>query len=200
MRSLMLASFALLVLPCASQAACDGADNCLGIYFDEGEWTQNCDEPDLLTMEHVYFVLQNCTFDAIAGYEFGWRYAPEPAQPPLIVGAYLPGMEPWLTDYHNVIYGVWPPLVTTGPVVLMDLTLWHVVSYAGDLQLGPATPATLPGYAALNDYNNLWDIRPLNFGVPVDDEGWTVDGVARFGDCAVPTTTATWGGVKSLFR
>jgi hypothetical protein len=76
----------------------------------------------------------------------------------------------------------------------------HVAPYTGALQLGPATPAALPGHAALADATNPWDIRPLTFGVPIDDEGWTVDGVARFGDCTVGATSATWGSVKSLFR
>ena len=34
----------------------------------------------------------------------------------------------------------------------------------------------------------------------VDAEGWTVDGVAEFGDCPTPVEAADWGTIKALFR
>lgn len=200
MNRLAFAMVVLLATPALAMAACDGVDNCLGIYFDQGEWTQTCSDPPLFAPFHVYFVLQNCAFDAIGGFEFAWRYAPAPAQVPLILSAWLPGPEPWIFDFDNVIYGSGQPIVTTGPTILMDLTMLAIAPITADIQLGPSTPANLPGHGAIYDWDDPANIIPLNFGAPVDAWGWTVEGVAQFGDCDVPVETADWGTIKALFR
>ncbi len=200
MTRLALVIVLLLAGPGLAHATCDGVDNCLGIYFDQGEWTQTCSEGTLWVPFHLYFVLQNCTFDTIGGFEFAWRYAPEPAQVPIIMSAWLPGPEPWISDYDNVIYGSGQPIVTAGPTVLLDFTMVLVAPITADLQLGPSTPASLPGHGAIIDWDDPANLVPLSFGAPVDAEGWTVEGVAEFGDCTVPVEAADWGTIKALFR
>jgi hypothetical protein len=200
MNRLVLATVVLLTAPAMAHAACDGVDNCLGIYFDQGEWTDDCLEPVPFLPVHIYFVLKNCTFDAIGGFEFAWRYAPEPAPLPIVLSAWLPGPEPWIFDYDNIIYGSPQPIVTGGPTVLLDLTVLLLAPITADLQLGPSTPASLPGHGAINEWDNWANIVPLSFGGPVDVEGWTVDGVAQIGDCSTTVEAANWGTIKALFR
>jgi hypothetical protein len=200
MYRLILVTIMLLALPTMAHATCDGVDNCLGIYFDQGQWTQTCREVSPWEPFHVYFVLQNCTFGAIGGMEFAWRFAPTPAQLPIVLAADLPGLEPWLSDYYNVIYGVGQPIIIDGPFILMDLTLLVGTPFTADLQLGPSTPASLPGHAAINDWYDPANVVPLSFGAPVDADGWTVSGVAKLGDCAVPGEGVDWGTIKALFR
>jgi hypothetical protein len=201
MKRLALVIIVLLGAPAVAYAACDGIDNCLGIYFDQDTWTQTCAEPVPWTPFHVYFVLQNCAFDAIGGIDFAWRFDPTPAVPPIVLAAYLPGVEPWITDYYNIIYAIGgPPVIIEGPFVVLDLTMILVAPFTADLQLGPALPATLPGHGAINDYYDPANIVPLNYGSPVDADGWTVDGVARFGNCSTPVETTNWSTIKALFR
>jgi hypothetical protein len=193
-------TFVLLAMPAMAPAACDGVDNCLGIYFDQGQWTQTCSEVAPWAPFHVYFVLQNCTFEAFGGMEFAWRFAPTPAQLPIVMAADLPGSGEWPPDYYNIIYGVGLPILIDGPFILMDLTLLVSTPFTADLQLGPSTPANLPGHAAINDWYDPANAVPLNFGAPVDADGWTVPGIAKLGDCAVPGKAVDWGTIKALFR
>lgn len=199
-RLALMSIVVLLVAPVVAQATCDGADNCLGIYFDQGQWTQTCVEPVLFTPFHIYFVLQNCTFEAIGGIEFGWRYAPPPSPTPIITSAVFFGPGPCFGPLYNIIYGMGAPIPIDGPVVIVDFTLILTAPVVTEIQFGPATPASLPGHAAINDWYHPENIVPLDFGAPVDGDGWTIEGVAKLGDCPVPVESAAWSDVKALFK
>ena len=192
----------MLALAGAGQAtsACDGVDNCFGVYFDEGVWEQTCLEPPVNQMFHMYFVLQNRTIESHGGIEFGWRYAPQPSSLPLVVGAAWFGPGPCFPPIYNVMYGVSVPMPVEGPIVILDVTLLIFAPISAHVQLGPSTPDSLDDHAAINDFYNPATIIPLSFGTPVGDDGWTLEGSAYLGDCTVAVEPAVWGDVKSLFR
>jgi len=189
---------ALLVLAGTALAG----DNRLGIYFDEDEWTENCHEFAPLDVFDTYFVFRNSTVDALGGFEFAWRLAPDPGAQVLVIALQLPpGAGELFDEYYNLIVGLGQPLIAAdGPVVLARATLMAMAAFEADLQLGPTTPATIPGHAAFNDFYEPSNVQPMTFAGDVDDEGWTTPGVARLGDCTVADEATAWGGVKALFR
>lgn len=179
---------------------CEGVENCLGVYFDEGAWNQTCREQAPYAIYHMYFVLQNVPFAAISGIEFAWRMDPEPSTRPIVLNAlfFWPGIE-W-SDPRNVIVGIGTPVPIEGPIPVLDLTLIDLSTYATSIMLGPATPATIPGHAAINDWYQPEHVVPINFPCPVGPDGWTIEGVAEIGHCPVATETTVWGAVKALYR
>jgi hypothetical protein len=203
MRKFILVTAALLA--CASLAhadcTCSGVDNCLGVYFDQGQWTQTCLFPPPFQLFHMYFVLQNSVFDAIGGFEFSFRFDPPPSVAPIIVSAIFPVaiIDPPI-DPFNVICGSPAPIPATGPVVVMDLTVLPLSSLVTNIELGPSTPASLPGHGAINDFYNPAHIVPINFPCPVGPDGWTIEPVAQLGQCVVAVESVTWSSIKSLYR
>ena len=107
-----------------AECTCEGVDNCLGVYFDEGQWAVTClEEPPAYQPLHMYFVLQNSVFDAVGGIEFAWRFDNPPTPAPLVLSATFPPGSGCFIDPVNVMYGVSIPIPATGPVVVMDLLL-----------------------------------------------------------------------------
>lgn len=74
---------------------------------------------------------------------------------------------------QNVVFGSTVPIVATGPVVFLDLYLYPQTSLVTGVYLGPATPATIPGRGAINNYFDPGNIVAINFPCPVGDDGWT---------------------------
>ncbi len=198
----ILTVVALLACAGSVQATCtcDGVDNCLGVYFDLDTWEQTCLEPNLFVPFHLYFVLQNSTIEELGGFEFSWRLSPLPDVAPIILNAVFPNPYGEFLDNYNIIFGSGLPIPAGEPVILLDLTMITLAILEADLQLGPATPASLPGHGAINDFDNPSYIIPINFPCPVGDDGWTSEGVAQFGDCTVAADRAAWGDIKTLFR
>jgi hypothetical protein len=71
---------------------------------------------------------------------------------------------------------------------------------------GPADPASIPGFPAYVNGEDLTEIIPMVFstdldGMYTDDEGWlTIPLAVINGEAPVATENATWGSVKSLYR
>ncbi len=157
MPRLILATAALLA--CAglahAECTCDGVDNCLGVYFDQGLWTQTCLDPVPVAQPfHMYFVLKNSVFDALGGFEFGMRFDPEPIPAMFILSVTYPF--PVFIDpgVYNVHYGSGSPIPATGPVVLMDV-VWlalgacHHERGTRPVDAGDRCPATPPSTTSM---------------------------------------------------
>lgn len=203
MPRLILATAALLA--CAglahAECTCDGVDNCLGVYFDQGLWTQTCLDPVPVGQPfHMYFVLKNSVFDALGGFEFGMRFDPEPIPAMFILSVTYPF--PVFIDpgVYNVHYGSGLPIPATGPVVFMDVLWLALGPVVTIVELGPPTPASLPGHAALNDFYDPANIVAINFPCPVGPDGWTIEPVAQLGQCVTPVEAAAWSRIKALYR
>ena len=127
---------------------------------------------------------------------------------PFILGTTLPPQALNIGNNYNFIVGLGGGLVTSEATVLVVLNMLALAPVAPNtlLQVGPATPASIPGHAAFNDFTNPANIIPMNFSTvmgpaDIDADGWVIPGVARMA-CPGPVATEseTWSGVKALFQ
>ncbi len=209
--ALVMAGALALAFPNITQAICDDVENGIGVYFDSSSYTVNCLETAPAVPITMYFVLRNCSLDAIGGYEFAWRIEPDADPAPLVLGSTWPcGIDVW--DPYNVIIGCGTPLTTTGPTLLLSVQLYFLVQpELTFIQVGPATPSSLPGYPAIGVLvDGDLVIEPMNFcgggavgDVTRDAEGWSVPGVAVLLPHAcdgVAAQPSSWGTIKSFYR
>jgi hypothetical protein len=192
----------------SSFALLDDGVNSLGAYFDvNGD--VNCFAPTPATPFNVYWILANPAVANLGGFEFAWAFSPEVVPAPFILGATLPASALNIGTNFNLIVGLGGGLVTTDATTLVTLNMMVLapVAAATYITAGPATPASIPGHAATNDFTNPAAIIPMNFStvdgvnVIINEAGWVVPGVAKM-SCPGPvaTETATWSNVKTLFR
>jgi hypothetical protein len=180
----------------------------LDVYYDEAF---ESDEPSHYLPSNVpidlYIVLADPQVAAIGGFEFGWRIT-NVAEGMLITGVDLPPGAMNIGTTTNLIVGLAVPLVTTEMTLLATVTVVFVVESPsqGYVGLGPATPATLPGHAAYNNFHNPAEIRPIELALVdtpqahIDASGWTVPGAARLFPICIPVEETTWGAIKATFR
>jgi hypothetical protein len=193
-----------------SLAVCDGVENALGVYFDQGSLEENCFEPIPFVPFSMYFVLRNGTLPDFRGIEFSWRFSPE-STPVLNTGYWwICGTDLW--DYDDVYLGCFTPRPISEPLVVLSFSFLSTgpLPAASFVRLGPPPVATIPGHAAVAGGDPL-QIVPLNFcddwdgaDVEIDADGWTVPGVAALAPTAgcgtVAVVGATWGTIKTLYR
>jgi hypothetical protein len=156
---------------------------------------------------NMYFIVANPTVANMGGFEFAWRFAPAAA--PVIMSTTLPAQALNIGTSYNFIVGLGGGLITSEATVVATLNLMNVapMDVATNVQVGPATPASLPLHAAYNNFANPAEIIPMNFStvdgaaVLIDATGWVIPGVAKMG-CPGPVATesSTWSGVKALFQ
>jgi len=177
---------------------CDGEPDCLGIYFDDGTWDENCIEPMIAVPFTMYWVLKDVSAAEIGGFDFGWRPDPEFGPEIFILQTSLPPGCGLFEDY-SVQCILATPIPVSGPMLLMSVAMLPIApELAYDLYLGPSADPMVPGQAVYLD--GAHDPVPLTFAVPVDDEGWSDGPVAKLGDCAVATAPTTWGRMKALYH
>jgi hypothetical protein len=201
---------AILIL-CATTASAiiDDDINSLGAYFDN-TGSVYCFVPTPATPFNLYWILAHPIAENLGGYEFAWGYSPDIVPAPFVLGTTLPPGALNIGSNYNLIVGLGSGLVTSEATVLASFTLMVItqVSPATYVVAGPATPASIPGHAATNDFTNPADIIPMTFhfvadgGVIINEQGWTEPGIAKFrGDCGgTATESATLGNIKALFR
>jgi hypothetical protein len=195
---------ALFVVSFASSAyaACDGVENALGVYFDQGTYEENCFEPVVGTPFSMYFVLRHCTLPDFAGAAVVWRFSPEPAQLIMSCG-WDCGVELW--DCHQISLGC-DPRPVTDTIVLVDALCFLLQPLVAPsfIQAGPYGTAVVwggePDQREPMNFCDDWDGAEITF----DDDGWTVPGIAAIapaGGCGtVAVVGATWSSIKSLYQ
>ena len=207
-----LIATSLLGLTHAVLAVCDGVENALGVYFDQGTYEENCFEPVVGTPFSMYFVLRHGTLPDFRGIEFSWRFSPEPtsaAHLRLLVGSAgrISGTP------TTSISGAARPADRANRLVVLSCQLPAMAAAAGPRRSSGSDrrpSPSHPGHAAVAGGDPL-QIVPLNFcddwdgaDVTIDADGWTVPGVAAIapaGGCGtVAVVGATWGSIKSLYR
>jgi hypothetical protein len=157
----------------------------------------------------TYWILANPTDDNLGGFEFGWAFSPAILPAPLILSTTLPPFSLNIGTDYNLMVGRGGGLVTTAATVLVSFNLKTLGPVDGPTYItaGPATPASIPGHAVAHTFDNMGEMYPIDFStvddltVIVDNAGWELPGVAKM-TCPLPmaTETATWSGVKALFR
>jgi hypothetical protein len=178
----------------------------LGVYFDQASFEENTAYPVPGEAFHVYFVLKDCSWGGVAGFEFGWGYNPAPAVLPIITEFVLPPHAINLGTQMNIGVGLGTPLYAPGPLVLVAAGL--VLTEPLDctyIQLGPYNPASCLGQPAVSHPSDAGQIGALTFppyeGMVVNAAGWTVPGVATIG-CPGPVGTQgqSWSAIKALYE
>ncbi len=187
-------------------AIVDDGDDSLGCYFDQA-YEGTCVDLVANTPFNMYFVLANCQFATIGGFEFQWRFNPEPATAPFILTTTLPPQALNLGDSHMFIVGLGTPYSTGEACVLVTLNMLPTSVFDNtDITVGPAQPASIPNHCAFNDGADPGDIQPMNFAtldgtdVTIDPNGW-VSSLGRIG-CPGPVASepTNWSTVKALFN
>jgi hypothetical protein len=208
MKKLLLALSLVAMMAASASAIVDNGTSSLGVYFNN-TGDINCFAPTPATPFNAYFIMASPAVQNMGGFEFAWRFSPAVVPAPFILATTLPAQALNIGTSSNFIVGLGGGLVTSEATVLVTLNMMVLAAVAPEtyVQVGPASPASIPGHAAFNDFNNPADIRPMNFAtvdgvnVTVDGNGWVTPGVAKM-SCQGPiaTETQTWSGVKALFQ
>lgn len=203
-----LALLTICLWSTASFALIDDGVNSLGAYFDPAG-DINCLAPAPFVPFHIYWILANPVVANLGGFEFAWTFSPMPASLPIISSLTLPVNALNIGTNSNLIVGLGSGLITTDATTLATFEVIALAAFPPEtyITVGPATPASIPGHAATNDFTNPGDVIPMNFStvdginVIIDPQGWVRPGVAKM-SCPGPiaTETATWSNVKTLFR
>jgi hypothetical protein len=202
----------IILVMSAGLAGATAADaSLLGVYFDPDNPQSYCDAQAQFSPFDIYFVLHECPFALLGGFEFAWGWQEDPPGfAALVTGVELPPVALNIGTDMNLIVGLGYGLATTEATVLAKLTIL-VTSPLNPHQrifiaLGPPTPASIPLHAAFNNYDNPADIRAMDFvwgywDIPaqIEPSGWIYPGVAYLGNCWVPVEATDWGHVKALF-
>jgi hypothetical protein len=199
---------ALSLVASSAFALVDQDNSSFGIYFDNAG-DLNCGAPAPFTPFNLYFIIANPEVQNMGGFEFQWRLNPQPAAQPIISSFTLPPNALNIGTNYNVIVGLGSGMITSEATVVAtaNMLLLAAMDPSTYIQVGPATPASHPGHAAYNNFNDPAQIIDLNFStvngndVTVDPNGWVVPGVFKF-SCPAPiaTETESWSGVKALFE
>lgn len=207
MRMVSAAVAACLWVGAAPALANSGA-NALGAFFDD-DGEINCFVPAAYQPFNLYWILTDPALPNLGGFEFAWAYAPEPALPPFILDLTLPEGAVNLGSSSNFIVRLDAGLITSRATTLVTISLMvpDPVRPETYITAGPASPPSVRGLPITRDFTEPSFMVPMTYAtvdgdeVIVGEDGWVVPGVARF-SCPGPVAaeTATWSGVKALFR
>ncbi len=186
--------------------------NYFGAYFEPADEMATCFPQAAWVPFDVYFVLRECPFPSIGGFEFAWDWnLTPPGFSAIVAGIELPPGALNIGTSTNLIVGLAYGLPAAEAMVLARLTILVTTPLSsGDpcfITVGPPTPSSIPHRAAFNDFHDQGHIVPMEFNTwlgglyaVVLPNGWVDPGVAYVGDCIVPVEASRWGTVKTLFR
>jgi hypothetical protein len=208
---IVLLTAAICLAAAPASALFDTGINSLGVYFDS-TGDVYCMAPSPFTPFNIYFILANPVSANLGGYEFAWRFLPAPATAPIIYAVVLPPGAVNIGVGGSFIVDLENGLITSEATILARVTMIALAPISPDtyIQVGPATPSSLPLRAATYASGHPGVYTPMDFvfcDVPddLDDLGWVEPGVARMsGPCPPPQHVAseatTWSNLKVLFR
>jgi hypothetical protein len=205
-KRLMFIVLASLAISNMALAITDPAENSLGVYFDEGTFDINCIDIAPNQSFNMFFVIANCEFEYLGGFEFGWAFDPDPAGQYFILSATFPTAALNLGDNQNLLVGYSVPVPTAEATVLVQFVILPLNTFTTDITVGPAVPSSIDGRAVFVD-GDVTTLLPMNFAtvdgntVIVDPDGWVRPGIGSI-PCFGPVATekSSWGSVKSLFN
>jgi hypothetical protein len=187
-------------------AIMDDGVSSLGAYSDNlGD--SNCFTVSANVPFSIYWVMANSDVANLGGFEFAWRF--EPAVTHFVLGTTLPAGALNIGTANNMIVGLGLGLITSEATVLaVHNTMILAAVESIRITAGPATPDSIDGEAAYNDFNNPADIRVMNWSTVTgpwdrDAAGWVIPGLGLInGACPPPVAseTATMGNIKALWN
>ena len=198
----------LLTLTCFASSAFainDTGTNSLGVYFDP-DFNQNCIDYTPSVPFPVYFVMANCSEEAVGGYEFAWAMDPDPVGQYFVLSTVLPPYALNIGDNFNLIVGIGAPYLTDTATVLVQFSMMVLTpGITADITVGPSVPASIEGETAFVSGESV--LFPMNYStfdgefVTRDAEGWVRPGIGNIG-CPAPIAIEkqSWGNVKALFQ
>ena len=198
----------LLTLTCFASSAFainDTGTNSLGVYFDP-DFSTNCVEYVAATPFNMYFVMANCSEEAVGGFEFAWAMDPDPVGQYFVLATILPPDALNIGDNFNLIVGIGAPYLTDTATVLVQFSMMVLTpGITADITVGPSVPASIEGETAFVSGESV--LFPMNYStfdgefVTRDAEGWVRPGIGNIG-CPAPIAIEkqSWGNVKALFQ
>jgi len=139
--------------------------NTLGCYFDDdgvfedGQELVNEQEYSMNSPFTLRFVLSDCSQLSIGGFEFAWRFDPEPTGAYFIIGSSLPPGALNIGTTTNFIVGLGTPLIMADQHMQLA-TVTILPTFQGeelDIQVSQSSPSSIPGppdehgYCVFND-------------------------------------------------
>jgi hypothetical protein len=198
-------TLSLLVSSSAFAIIDDGVSS-LGAYSDMGG-DSNCFTVTPNVPFNIYWVFANPDIQNLGGFEFAWRMQPNPTH--FVLSTTMPAGALNIGTPTNMVVGLGLGLISSEATLLV--THQVIITAAAEsviITAGPATPDSIDGQAAYNDFNNPGDIRPMNWSTvsgPADRDasGWLINGLGMInGACPPPVATeaATMGNIKALWN
>ncbi len=186
----------------------DDGINSLGVYFDDGVFEQGCTGYTQFDTFNMYFVLANCTQSTVGGFEFNWRFDPDPLGQYVVMTALLPPNALNIGNLNNFIVGLGTPYPTEEATILVIIQLMLLgPDLEMDIMAGPATPASIPGWPAFVDGVDFNTLLPMTYSTLWDEGGQSLDpetqmiAIGRIG-CPGPVATnnKSFDSLKALYR
>ncbi|MEN8007525.1 MAG: hypothetical protein ABFS42_10945 [Candidatus Krumholzibacteriota bacterium] len=197
-----LFTFLLMIFLVGSAVAVVDPDpNSLGIYFDLNADVTYLDvAPD--TEFRAYVILTNPTFGFVKGIEFGYESVVPAGMEGMLfrLATIIPPHEccpifPYFLK-GDYIFGLTPPLPTSAATVLVEWLFMTLAPMTIEYHLGPSSAPSLPdGFPVVMNEND----ELISLGISSGDVTVPVAEV-NTGHQPVVAESATWGGVKSLYR
>ncbi len=186
----------------------DDGVNSLGVYFDDGVFEQVCTDYSPFTTVNLYFVLANCSQSSIGGFEFNWRFEPDPVGQYAIQTVLLPANALNIGNLNNMIVGLGYPYPAGDAAILaIAQIMFFVEDLALDIMAGPTTPASISGWPAFVDGEDFNILLPMTYSTLWPEGGQGLDpssqmiSIGRIG-CPGPVATdnESWDSLKALYK
>jgi hypothetical protein len=222
MKKLISVLMLSLMVAGSASAILDDGHNSLGAYTDAGG-NSNSFAVTTGVPFNIYWVMARPDFTNLGGFEFAWRFEPNPTN--FILSTTMPPGALNIGTPTEMVVGLGLGLITSEATLLVTHQVM-ILSPATDVVInaGPAPIDSIDGEGAYNNFNDPGDIRPFNwstvagvdvngdpidrnvmrfFDVPVEDPnyGWLRFGLAKVnGEGQVATESSTMGNIKALWN
>ena len=200
---ILVLALSVMVAGSASALLDDGVSS-LGAYSDMGGDSNTFAVTPNVPF-NIYWVFANSDIANLGGFEFAWRMQPNPTH--FVLTTTMPAGALNIGTANNMVVGLGLGLITSEATLLVTHQVM-IIAGADNVTItaGPATPDSIDGEAAYNDFNNPGDIRAMNWSTvtgPADRDaaGWLINGLAKInGEAPVATETSTMGNIKALWN
>jgi len=189
-KTLLFLLSALLMAGVAS-AVIDDDDNIIGLYFDSDADSDCLEGVSSNSQVPCYIVLTRPTFSEVYGFELGFDYGSELIH----LGTTFANSEAMdFGEPGNLVVGFGSPTYTNDATLLATLDMMYIdiSDSPASLTLRGSSPSSLdPAYPSVL----LTGGEIISTGLHAPTYAFQINGICSFDD-----TSASWTGVKSLYR
>lgn len=183
------------------QDFCDGHPDCLGVYFDDETFQENCLAfASSFVPIDLYFVVKNVSQADLGGFALAWRFEPEPAIEPLLVELVLPPGAGDVADYHDLVVNLEEPIPTVPTMVLAKVVVLFITPpWQHGIYVGPSPNGLLLDQAYAYDGSDPPQAVPFYLG-EFASEGWAPLACLACWCHGAPVESSTWGDIKATYH